>query len=142
MSVGLVEGKNWLIELKRTRVVSSMAGSKCSNAIRNVSPAFNSVSQCGGFILSQHPQGATSTPSIHLTTLEAPWKICPFPTVPTKSVRLTFHWLGWVTCLPLDPGLGPRQRTRGQPPLTHMDKERGSADPKESGCFSQEKGSG
>ena len=106
-----------------------------------LSPAFNSISHCVDFILSQSPQGATSI--LHLTTLVAPWKIRPFPTASTTSFRLRFHGLGWVMCVPLNPHLGPGQRRKGQPHHIPMGQEWGSLGPKaKSTCCSQEERDG
>lgn len=104
-----MEGWNWLRELKRPRVVSSMARSKCSNVIRDVSFSSFQLSFTLHWFhsLSASPGCHQHTTSLYLTTLAAPWKICPFPTYCSNKKFQAYSslaGLGHVSTFVLRPG--------------------------------------
>lgn len=135
-----MEAENWLIKLKKTKVASNIAGSKCANVIRNLSFSSFQLSFMRCQLHSQSlPVVPPAAPSLHLTILATPVENVSLSYCSTKK-SFRFSLAKWVMYLPLYSHLEPRQRVRGQAHLAHMGKEWGRLDPKETRCYYQEKG--
>lgn len=129
-----MEVGNRLIKLQRTRVASRMAGSKCTNVVRNLSfSPFQLSSPCVNFSLGQSLPGVPpAAPRSHLTTLAGPVGNVSFPMVPTFAtkklqayVSLAGGW-GWGHVSTSAPRPGARAKSkRSTPSLTWAKSEEG-----------------
>lgn len=113
-----MEVGNWLMKLQKTRVASSMAGSKWANVIRKLSFSSFQLSFTPCWLHSQSlPVVPRAAPSLHHPTL-----VTPVEKVHKKVSG--FHWLvGHVSTSVPTPGARAKNK-RSAPPHSHEQRVR------------------